>query len=293
MLIAFPYPTISFLPVYYGVEKGYFAREGLSVNYIHIREPMERDVKLMLDGDIAFISSLNTVIKSAILGLGELRALCGGISRSALLMVRPEIQKFDDLKGKRVMVGGGASSFQMTYRLKKKGWVKGKDIEIVPGDDKSRITAFQDPSIAGVGARVQFLYWAVKAGFHPLDSEDDVVSEGGGLTTSLRLIKENPDAVQKVVNAFVASIEAVKRDRDGAINVARKVIPNLSQEEIEGNYDLIKDYFQTAISPQTVENLGRMHASITGKKRWPKYEEVVDLSFLQKAEAENENTRCR
>ncbi len=59
---------------------------------------------------------------------GEVRALCSGIYRDVLVMVRTEIQKSDDLRGKRLMVGGGASSFQMAYILKKKGWVEGKDI---------------------------------------------------------------------------------------------------------------------------------------------------------------------
>jgi ABC-type nitrate/sulfonate/bicarbonate transport system substrate-binding protein len=208
MLLALPYPTTNFLPFYAAEDLGFFSRAGVDLHCIHVSETKERKVRLCLAGDLDFYTSISTTVEAVLRGWGDVKALCSNQTTLYFCAARQEIAELNDLQGKRVMVGGGASNNQITYLSKKLGWILGSDITIVRGDALDRIRAFEDPAIAAVIAREEYAYWAVKAGWRLIPYPEEYMRwHGGGLCTSARLIHEQPDTVFKAVKAVVLATD--------------------------------------------------------------------------------------
>ena len=149
MLLALPYPPMNFLPFYAAEDLGFFSRGGVNIHCLHVTETKQRKVQFCLEGDLNFYTSISTTTEARLREWGDVKALCSNQTTWYFCSARSEITELKDLKGKRVMVGGGASNNQIAYLAKKLGW----EIVIVHGDALDRIRAFEDPAIAAVIAR--------------------------------------------------------------------------------------------------------------------------------------------
>lgn len=289
MLFALPYPTMSFLPFYAAEELGFFSREGVSVHCLHVTETKERKVRLTLAGDFAFYTSISTTVEAILRDWGEVRALCANQIAFNFCTARKGIERLQDLKGKKVMVGGGASNNQIRYLCMKLGWDPDRDITIVRGSAMDRIQAFQDPTISAVIAREEYVYWALRAGFHTVRYPEEYMRwHGGGLCASRRLIEERPEVVYGAVKAAVEATHLLNSHRDEAVNLALKRIPNLSREEAEGNYEIIKKEggYTCSITEEGIRYMSEVLGMVKGSGKRVGLKDVADLSFLEKAEAE-------
>jgi ABC-type nitrate/sulfonate/bicarbonate transport system substrate-binding protein len=289
MLLALPYPTTNFLPFYAAEDLGFFSRAGVDLHCIHVSETKERKVRLCLAGDLDFYTSISTTVEAVLRGWGDVKALCSNQTTLYFCAARQEIAELNDLQGKRVMVGGGASNNQITYLSKKLGWILGSDITIVRGDALDRIRAFEDPAIAAVIAREEYAYWAVKAGWRLIPYPEEYMRwHGGGLCTSARLIREQPDTVFKAVKAVVLATDYLNHHRQEAVELACKRISHLSREDAEGNYDIHmrNGGYTCAITEEGIRYQSEVLASAKGVSKKVSLREVSDLSFLEKARVE-------
>ena len=289
MLLALPYPTTNFLPFYAAEDLGFSSRAGVDLHCIHVRETKERKVRLCLAGDLDFYTSISTTVEAVLRGWGDVKALCSNQTTLYFCAARQEIAELNDLQGKRVMVGGGASNNQITYLSKKLGWILGSDITIVRGDALDRIRAFEDPAIAAVIAREEYAYWAVKAGWRLIPYPEEYMRwHGGGLCTSARLIHEQPDTVFKAVKAVVLATDYLNHHRQEAIELACRRISHLSREDAEGNYDIHmrNGGYTCAITEEGIRYQSEVLASAKGVSKKVSLREVSDLSFLEKARVE-------
>jgi ABC-type nitrate/sulfonate/bicarbonate transport system substrate-binding protein len=289
MLLALPYPTTNFLPFYAAEDLGFFSRAGVDLHCIHVSETKERKVRLCLAGDLDFYTSISTTVEAVLRGWGDVKALCSNQTTLYFCAARQEIAELNDLQGKRVMVGGGASNNQITYLSKKLGWILGSDITIVRGDALDRIRAFEDPAIAAVIAREEYAYWAVKAGWRLIRYPEEYMRwHGGGLCTSTRLIHEQPDAVFKAVKAVVLATDYLNHHRQEAIELACERISHLSREDAEGNYDIHmrNGGYTCAITEEGIRYQSEVLASAKGVSKKVSLRDVSDLSFLEKARVE-------
>lgn len=289
MLLALPYPTMTFLPFYVAEDLGFFAREGLEVHCIHVREEKGQKVRLALTGDLAFFTSIATTVEAAVRGWGEVKALCASHTTLKFCMARPEIKSLQDLKGKKVMVGGGASNNQILYLCQKAGWDPKRDLTILMGSNLDRIQAFKDPTVSAILARDEYMYWALKAGFHLVNYPEKYMRwHGGGMCTSARLIREQPDLVYRSVKAAAQATDYVNNNRQQAEAVALKRIPNLGPEEARGNYDIIQGQggYSCAITEDGIRYMSEVLGLVKGSTKKVTLKDVADLSFLERAQKE-------
>jgi sulfonate transport system substrate-binding protein len=286
MLLVLRAPSMTHLPFYAAEQKGFFREQGVNVRCIHSHDEPENIVQLMMEGEVAFYATIVAAVEAAMHGWGELRALCATMLSKYPCAARTEIRSTADLKGKKVMVGGGRSYNELMWLCRFYGWQAEKDLEIVRGELSDRVKAFLDPTFAAVFGRPQYLFWLKKGGFHLLPYPENRAWAEAGLVTSLRLIREKPDVVQKVVNAIVAATEYLKQNRDEAVNVARKNVPYLTQEAAEGNYDVFRDWYSYDISEGAIAHQAEVFGMAKNQFRPVKLDEVADLSFLEKALAQ-------
>ena len=289
MLLALPYPTMSFLPFYVAEDVGFFSRNGVAVHCIHVRETKEKKVRLALAGDLSFFTSVNTAVEALLRGWGEVKALCANTVTLNFCMVWPNIRDLQDLKGKTVMVGGGASNDQIRYLCKEWGWEAGKDIIILRGSALDRVRAFQDPSISAIIAREEYTYWALKAGFRLIKYPEDYMRwHGDGLCTSVRFVQEKPDLAYRTVRAVLQATNYTNKHREAAVAVAAKRIKDLSREEIEGNYEIVQSQggYNCDITADGVRYMSKVLALVKGSTKKIALSDVADMSFLEKARLE-------
>jgi len=289
LLIALPYPTMTFLSYYVAVEKGFFAGENIDVNYMHVDGGKDKIMEMFLKGEVHFLYALWEMVEIALKGLSEIRCLCGSVTEPVFLFVRPGIATIEDLRSKTIMAGisGSGSEVQTRYLLHKAGLDPDTDVNLISGNYIERVQALQDTKIHACQDRFQTWYWAKKAGWSYLGFEDaDLCMDSGGLSTSLTMIREQPATVMKVVKAIARAVAFMKENREESIEVARNIITYLNYEEIAGQYDLLHDHFTPDISLNTIDfmvNSIRYAMSIQKKLQ---YEDLVERSFLQQAESE-------
>ncbi len=285
MLIALSYQNASFLPIYLGVEKGFFAREGVDLEYVYVLEGGKtKTVRLAMQGEIAFLDGVSTSVEAVVRGWGQVKVLCAGVCEPSFLMVRPDIEKATDLKGKRVIAGGeGGRDYNKVLSIcKQHGWEPGRDITIIKGSQADRIQAFQDPGIDAVAARIQFWHWAEKSGFQRLYYEGGTCWYAGGIAAASRLIAESPDKIRKVVKAYLKAIDYIKANREESIGVIMKNVPYLDYEGAAGNYDVLHDLWDPVLEPAGVEQMAELFRKTKGATLKPGFEDLVDMRFLKK-----------
>ena len=171
------------------------------------------------------------------------------------------------------MSGGGRSNTDLRFLCSRYGLRPGVDVEVVQGDSVGRAKAFEDPTIAAVFARSQFLYWGTRAGFRPLHYPDPGMGwYEGGLAAGVALIARHPDVIQKVVNAVVRATDFLKTNEKEAVEVALKRIPQLSRDEAEGNYEILREGFVDNLEPSVIDYMsnvvGTVKASPRRASRW-------------------------
>ncbi|MDR3288962.1 MAG: ABC transporter substrate-binding protein [Peptococcaceae bacterium] len=287
--IALPYPNMTYLPYYVAVDKGFCADENVNFEYFHVKGGKTAINKLFLNGEIDFLYALWEMVELNLEGHGEIKGLCGNVAESNFLFVRPEIKTAADLKSKTIIAGvaGSGSEVQVRYGLKLADLDPDKDVNLIGGDYIERVHAFENAAIDGCQDRLQTWYFAKKAGWNYLKFPDpSVLTDSGGLSTTLKMIKENPEVVGKVVKAIVRATKFIKENREEAIDVASKLIDYMSREDIAGQYDILRDCYSADIAPVSINFMVAATADFLNVQNRPKFEDLVELSFLNKAKAE-------
>ena len=286
MRIALPYPTMTFLSYYAAVEEGFFAKEGVDIEITHVSGGKDDIMEMFLHGEVQFMFAHWEMVEIALRGQMEVRGLCGSIADPYCLFVRPEIKSLVDLKGKNVMVGprGSGSDTEARYVLMQAGLDTERDVNFVVGNYLQRVQALHDPDIHAMQDRTQTWYWAEKAGWRYIKFEDpNLFLDNGGLSTTLKLIQEEPELVGRVVRGVVKATKFIKEDREAAIALSQKVIPYLTQEEIIGSYDVLRHHFDAEIRPSTIHFIQEAIGTVMGIRKRLAFEELVDLRFLRQA----------
>jgi ABC-type nitrate/sulfonate/bicarbonate transport system substrate-binding protein len=282
MLVILRAPSMSGLPFYIAEDRRFFEKEGVIVRCLHSHDPKGRVVQLLVEGEVAFYTSISAIVEAVTQGV-KVKALCATSNSKYPCAARENIRSFADLKNKKVMVGGGRSRNEVLWLCRRYGWDADRDLEVISGDLAARAKAFADPSFSAVFGRPQYLAWLKKGGFHllPYPDKDDAWPEGC-LATSQALIEKKPDVLQKVVNAVVAATDYARNHKDDAIAVAMKHVGYLGKETVEGNYDVLREWYSNDISEMAIAHI----VEVLGLKseRFPtvKLDDFAHLSFLMR-----------
>jgi ABC-type nitrate/sulfonate/bicarbonate transport system substrate-binding protein len=113
---AYPSANVQFLPAFVSVEKGFYKREGLDAELISVRNAVTA-VQALIGGQIQYIFSVGPQMPSIWEG-SDIILLAQQVGRPTFSMVvTPDIQKVADLKGKKIGVSFGGSTFAGTKAL--------------------------------------------------------------------------------------------------------------------------------------------------------------------------------
>ena len=222
------FPNVTHASAIVGVEKGIF-EEKLGEDELEVSTfnagPAAVEALFSEALDATYIGP-NPAINAYVKSKGEaIRIISGATSGGAFLVVKPEITKAAELKGKKVASPqlGGTQDVALRSWLKDNGLTTtpegGGDVSIVPQENAQTLETFKTGDIAGAWVPEP---WATRlvseGGGKILVDEADLWPGGEFVTTHLivrtKFLEEHPGAVRRLLegqvaaNAFIAANEA-------------------------------------------------------------------------------------
>ena len=232
-----PSLSMNFMQPLIARKAGIDRQEGIWADVIQMQTPVA--IAALIAGDVdytlAFESSVNAVLKGApLIGIEIYQ-----IKLPQVLVARPEIKSFADLKGKSAAVPDMSSSGLNGFRqiLRAHG-LNDKDYAmVVVGSEPNRLNSL-------VTERLQFTWFsppfhmkALKSGMKALSGPKDFVKSPNGIATNVKKLKEHKEQVKKILRMFVQTNRWIKSHPDETIEFLMSQY-KLDRETAASSYDL-------------------------------------------------------
>jgi NitT/TauT family transport system substrate-binding protein len=284
----YPSVDVQYLPAHLGQAMGFFKEEGLEVEFIVMRGG-RLGVQALLSGDAQFIMPLGVAL-SAIWNGADLRILAQMTNMLPFsLVVRPEIQRLEDLRGKKIGVTVGATTFALVREvLKLKGIDPDKGIEYVNlSGTEPKVAALEKGLIAAAPLAPPTELKVIQAGFKRLIFFGDILPEMSftGLVATSRYIKENPKTVDKMVRGMVRATYFVRDESDAAVGTMQGYL-RMNPDEARETYRVIRKAFSPHLTELGVKRMASLISDATGVKATKEPKEFIEASFLNRALSE-------
>ena len=262
--------------------------------------------KYGLDADVVVVNGSGIASKALIGGSVQISPIATPTAMSAVLagsdmvilahtmpgvvqtlMVRPEIKRDEDLKGKTIGVTtfGSLADFLVRHLARKRGLNPDKDFALLQiGSDSDRLIALRQGKIpAATLGHPQFII-AQRAGFSLLwDFFKDVDYPWSEIATTRTQIKQDRDLVMRYMRAHLEGIALFKKDPELAKRVIKKTLRIDDDSLVQESWELFAKYRIPAPYP----NIKGMKTSyeyvaVTRPDVYKhKPEEFVDASFVE------------
>jgi NitT/TauT family transport system substrate-binding protein len=137
------------------------------------------------------------------------------------IIVAPGIKSTPDLKGKKVAAEEGTVDHYLLLLVLKKAGLSAKDIQFVPLETGAAAAAFAAGKVDAVGVYAPFTTQALKRpGSRALYTSKDFP---GAITDHLvcrtEFVARHPEKVQKIVDAWFATLNTIKQDPAGTLPI--------------------------------------------------------------------------
>jgi NitT/TauT family transport system substrate-binding protein len=285
---AYPSANVQFLPAFVALEKGFYKREGLDAELISVRSAVTA-VQALLGNQIHFIFSVGPQMPSIWEG-SDIILLAQMIGRPTFSMVTTQdIQKVTDLKGKKIGVSFGGSTFAGTkallevYKMNPE-----KDVQYVsiPGS-QPKIAAMQQGIIQAALLAPPSDYVALKAGFKRLVNLADVFKDTSfsGLAATGKTIRENPQFVKRMVRAVVRGVIHSRDNPEDAIQTMMKHW-RMERDVSTDAYNLVKEALIPVPTEKGVELMAHWQSVALNVQPKRPVREYMDLRFVKEVMAE-------
>lgn len=201
------------------------------------------------------------------------------------LVTRPEIKKLEDLKGSRIAVTFGGSTYSVLVALLAKYKIAPNFAEYlnIPGD-QAKTAALMQGRVAAALMAPPADRNLLKEGYKRLIYVGDVFKDVpfSALLTTAKVIQDEPDLVQRVVTAVTKALFFIRENRDGGIEMIMRH-GQVDKETATSLYDLMHDAYGAELSPEGV--MQRAELEIATLKERPNFDPkaFMDERFLKTA----------
>jgi ABC-type nitrate/sulfonate/bicarbonate transport system substrate-binding protein len=280
----YPAVDVQYLPASLAQARSFFKEEGLDVELIVMRGGT-LGVQAVVGGNVDFVMQFGSVFP-AIWGGADLKILAQMTNTLFFsLIVRPEIQKIEDLKGKKIGVTIGAATFAAIRELLNLNGIdpdKGVEYVNIPGSG-AKVAALEKGLIAATLIAPPGELRSIQAGYKRLVFFGNVLPEMSftGLVATNRYIKENPKTVERMVRAIVRGTYLARDDSAAAIGAMQNHM-KMAPDEARETYRLVQRSFNPNLTEAGVRTTAELVASSLGAKPIIEPRNYMDLSFLNR-----------
>src|SRR4051812_757601 len=248
-------------PLWLGVDQGYFARYGLAVEVIDMAPATASQA---LSAGSAPIGMTGGSGVTAWLGGARNLVFVGGLINRAVFkfIARPEIMRFDDLRGRTVggTTAGSAATIAMQETLRQNGLDPERDVSMIyMRENPSLFTGLQSGSVYAAamgspwpermeaqGGRV--LLDLKKAGLELITLN---------VTSTRQQLASDPDLVRRFLMGYVEAMQAARDSPDQAIAAILRGTRGEDRGEAAESYEVYRDVWSPWPSATAIGNLMR------------------------------------
>ena len=263
-----------------------FEKNGLDVETVLLRGSGQTS-QAMVSGSLFASSVASPAVMLANLNGADLANVAHGIAAQASkLMVRPEIRRPEDLRGKKVGISslGSAGDLIFGYILRKYGIDANREINFLAvGSTGERLQALLNGAVDAADLTYPADVQAERKGFRVLlEAKKELVYPTASVVTRRKTIREERDTVMRFVRGYVEGIAYLKHNKEISKKVLGKYLRTDDPEYLEGAYAIFRQDFIAAPYPITkgLEAIYEMVAYRRPEIYNHKPEEFVDISFV-------------
>jgi ABC-type nitrate/sulfonate/bicarbonate transport system substrate-binding protein len=233
----------SMVPPWAAHESGIFKKYGLQVEVIATPSGVQ-GTNALIAGEVAFVQIAGGTTTGAAVGGADLKIVATMVGTLVLnLVVRPEIDKAEQLRGKSIGISRYGTSLHTGARLAAKhfGLEPGKDVHIVEiGAGDWIVGALQGNRVQGGVFGYPATSRAVKFGNRVLLHLPtlNIPYASTGVSTRSEIIRDDPDLVRRYLSAQIEAIALMKKDRAFTMKVLSKYLRTNDTDLLTESYDI-------------------------------------------------------
>jgi NitT/TauT family transport system substrate-binding protein len=236
------YPAIApgSTPSWITAEKRIWQKYGLEVEPILVSGGA-RAVPALLGQSVQFLFGSDTGVTTAQLqGIPVVRL---GVTMNTLgssLLTHPNVQSVQDLKGKILGISRGrdASYIRLAKLLRDNGLNPNEDVKFlsIGGGEGGRLSALKAGVIHGTMLFPPMDLIARNEGLKVLQ-KFDVPTPGGGINTTVALLKQNRPLVVNFLKGYIEGIHYMNRNKDDSLKILQRYFHNSDMTAMGYLYD--------------------------------------------------------
>lgn len=270
-------------------KRGFFREEGLEAEIILMRGNVP--VAALVNGEIDYYSGIGPVVVAAVRGVPVKVVACYVPGSPNVLLARAEIKSVKELKGKTIAVGPFGSNPHLIAKMivKHSGLDPDHDVKfLATGPPESRFLAMKEGLAAAAVLSSPFDFLGKKVGFVVVARAYELFSyPNGGLTASIKKIRERPDEIKHVIKAGIKAARYINQNREGTIQILMEWLKT-DKETATATYESNSKTFSADGSiPEDGLRLVIEEAKTSANiQRQVPVSDVADLTILRAAQME-------
>ena len=245
IIIAYVSPSTSYLPLMVAYRKGFLDDENFQVDLV--RTNISIIIQALMAGSVDYVTTSTASITARMQGVPAVVVGFYAAKPMDFLVGAKGIASARDLKGKTVGISApGSVTHLLTLRvLQGVGLDPATDVTIrsIGGEDV-RFQALDSGIVQAALLGSQGVIQGEKLGLKMIVAAADVIDSlaFGGLATSIKKLKENPEQVRRVSRAAMKGLRYVFENKTGTVDVIESWL-KLDRKTATMTYDLaLKSY---------------------------------------------------
>ena len=211
----------SFLPTVVAEKKGFYTKYGIASEHVLIS--LSVAMSALGTGDLDYACSVAQGVAAAIKGFPLKLVMITQNNLVFALVVRPEVQKVADLKGKTVGISYLGSTMHLVADtiFRHHGLVPGKDVNFLSaGDNQGRLLALEAGRVDASFGDPPFNIWADKRGYKVLVwAHDYITLPQTSILVTDKKIQQSRDQVKRVIKGTIEGLRFIKERREESIDI--------------------------------------------------------------------------
>ena len=245
VIIAYVSPSTSYLPLMVAYKKGFLEEENFQVDLV--RTNIGVIIQALMAGSVDYVTTSTASITARMQGIPAVVIGFYAAKPMDFLVGAKGINSARDLRGKTVGISApGSVTHLLTLKvLQGIGLDPATDVNIRPiGGEDVRFQALDSGIIQAALLGSQGVIQGEKIGLKVIVASADVIDSlaFGGLATSAKKVKENPDQVRRMSRAALKGLRYVWENKSGTVDVIESWL-KLDRKVAALTYDLaLKSY---------------------------------------------------
>jgi len=267
-------------------EKKFYDEMGLSNVNIVVLRGNAMNVQALLSGSVHYSSAFGPSMQAMFKG-EQIRVLLQIFNQIPFgLITRPEIKRLEDLKGQKIAVTFGGSTYSVLQALFAKYGYGEKFAEYlnIPDNEGKAIALMQGRASAALMAPPTDRP-LLKAGMKRLVYLGDEFKNVpfSALQAMAKHVQAEPDMTERMVKAVMKALYWIRANREGSIDIIMKN-GRLDQRDIAASlYDLMRDAYIPSLSPEGLYKRAELEFAVLKDKPNFKPEQFIDDRFYKTA----------